>query len=110
MMFGNNRFWASVGLIRGNDSRLGANVRVVVWLLLLCWYGVGDITCGSLGATSAIVAAVRSVEVTTADILQIVYGEPGKAGRMVTSLYEPRQQVTRKICNLYRNIESNLLA
>jgi len=42
------------------------------------------------------VGAVRSVEVTTADILQIVYGEPGKAGRMVTSLYEPRQQVTSK--------------
>jgi len=47
-------------------------------------------------AGSIVGAVIISAEVTTTDTLQIVYGEPGKAKGINTSLYEPRQQVTSK--------------
>jgi len=47
-------------------------------------------------AGSIVGAVIISAEVTTTDTLQIVYGEPGKTKGIITSLYEPRQQVTSK--------------
>ena len=47
-------------------------------------------------AGSIVGAVIISAEVTTTNTLQIVYGEPGEAKGINTSLYEPRQQVTSK--------------